>query len=93
MNKNIAILDETGTVLNIVHCHDSEQETPRLVAYTNDNPAHIGGDYVDGYFYPPQPFPSWTRSQGKWAAPVAEPTDDQAYAWDEDSGAWYPMGF
>jgi len=41
-------------------------------------------------FIPPQPFPSWTLDEQTclWEPPVAMPTDDKMYSWDEDSGSW-----
>jgi hypothetical protein len=41
-------------------------------------------------FYPPQPFSSWTLNETSclWEAPVAMPSDDKMYSWDEDAGNW-----
>jgi len=60
-----------------------------FIAYTEDNPAVIGGDYVDGYFYALQPFPSWTRSNGQWLPPVPKP--DGLYVWDEETLSWVEL--
>lgn len=89
--KTCAVLDESGVVMNIVMVPDEEAETPTLVAYTDANPAYIGGDYVGGYFYPPQPFPSWMRSQGEWMPPTPYPTDGERYYWDEATLSWVEM--
>lgn len=78
-------------VTNVIVAYDHEIETATLVTCTPDNPARIGGDYVDGYFYKPQPFPSWTRHEGKWIAPVPMPDDGANYGWDEDAQTWYPV--
>jgi hypothetical protein len=60
--------------------------------YTVDNPAYIGGDYVDGTFYAPQFFPSWTRDgKGSWNPPTPMPTDDKLYSWDESTTSWVVM--
>jgi hypothetical protein len=88
MSKNCAVISDTGIILNIVVCHNDEPETANLIAYTDTNPAYIGGDYVEGYFYPPQPYPSWTRSEGQWVAPVSMPDDGGRYQWDEDLQEW-----
>jgi hypothetical protein len=41
-------------------------------------------------FIPPQPFASWLLNEDTclWDAPVAMPTDDKKYAWDEESVSW-----
>lgn len=41
-------------------------------------------------FIPPQPFASWTLDETtcQWEAPVAYPTDDKVYTWDEETTTW-----
>lgn len=40
-------------------------------------------------FIPPQPYASWTLNEdAQWEAPVAYPTDDERYTWDEDTISW-----
>jgi len=41
-------------------------------------------------FIPPQPFASWLLNEDTclWDAPVAMPTDDKQYTWDEESVSW-----
>ena len=49
------------------------------------------GYLYDGIgFYPPQPFPSWTKNDDTylWEAPTPMPTDGLRYAWDEPSLTW-----
>jgi hypothetical protein len=51
-----------------------------------------------GYFYdetkdafiPPQPYPSWLLNENsyQWEAPIAIPTDDGLYSWDEANTLW-----
>lgn len=53
--KTMAMIDENNVVVNIVCCNDDEPESKNLITYTEDNPAYIGGDYIDGYFYPLKP--------------------------------------
>lgn len=93
MSKTMAVLSSTGIVENIVIYEDSEPETENLVTYTEENPAYIGGDYVAGCFYPPQPFDSWTRQEGKWIAPTPKPTDGFTYYWNESELAWELIDF
>lgn len=41
-------------------------------------------------FIPPQPYASWTLNEDTclWDAPVAMPTDGNAYEWDEATQSW-----
>ena len=41
-------------------------------------------------FYSPQPYPSWVLNETTWIweAPVAYPTDGEAYIWNENQGNW-----
>ena len=41
-------------------------------------------------FIPPQPYPSWTLDETtcQWQPPVAYPTDDKIYTWDEETTTW-----
>jgi hypothetical protein len=47
-------------------------------------------DEVRDAFYAPQPYPSWTLNEDSclWEAPVAYPTDDKIYTWNEDNQNW-----
>jgi len=87
MSKNVAVINsENGVVENIIIVSDDVQESETLVAYTDENPAYIGGDLVNGFFYPPKPYGSWTRLNGDWVPPVAKPEGD--WYWDESAGVW-----
>lgn len=41
-------------------------------------------------FYARRPYPSWIWNAESltWSSPVAYPTDDKAYRWDEDTMSW-----
>lgn len=56
------------------------------------NYAGIGYTYDQTHdvFYAPQPYASWTLSQTTWLwePPVAYPTDEKKYVWDEDTVSW-----
>jgi hypothetical protein len=41
-------------------------------------------------FIAPKPFASWVLDEQTclWEAPVARPTDDQVYTWDENTTSW-----
>ena len=90
--SNYAVI-KNGIVSNIVVA-DSEwadAQTDTVVEYTDTNPAYLGGDYVGGFFYSPQPFASWTRNSGVWVAPVTMPTSvekNKAWVWSETTVSW-----
>ena len=56
------------------------------------NYAGIGYNYdaTNDVFYAPQPFPSWilNNTTWLWEAPVAMPTDDKRYKWNESITNW-----
>jgi hypothetical protein len=56
------------------------------------NYAGIGYTYdsVRDAFIPPKPYNSWVLNETTclWDAPVAMPTDDKRYSWDEDTTSW-----
>ena len=41
-------------------------------------------------FIPPKPYPSWTLDEDSclWEAPVAYPSDDKMYTWNETDQQW-----
>ena len=40
-------------------------------------------------FVSPKPFASWVlNDKAQWEAPVAMPTDDKMYSWDEQNQQW-----
>jgi len=56
------------------------------------NYAGIGYTYdrTNDVFYAPQPYASWVldNTTWTWKAPVAMPTDDKRYSWDEATINW-----
>lgn len=86
MSKNVAVIGASGFVVNVKICDDDYVPEP----YEVEVPvaAWIGGDYVGGYFYPPQPFPSWTRHEGEWIPPVPRPDSLGEWQWNEDAQEW-----
>lgn len=55
------------------------------------NYAGIGYTYdaTNDYFFAPQPYPSWTLdADARWQPPVAMPTDDKMYTWNETTLSW-----
>mgnify|MGYP003121633599 CR=1 FL=1 len=47
-------------------------------------------DPVADAFYEPQPYPSWTLNTSTylWEPPVAYPTDNEKYDWNEETQNW-----
>ncbi len=47
-------------------------------------------DSVRDAFIPPQPYNSWALNEDtcQWDSPIAYPTDDLMYSWDEDTTSW-----
>jgi hypothetical protein len=56
------------------------------------NYAGIGFTYdrTRDAFIPPKPFASWLLNEDTclWDAPVAHPTDDKGYVWNEETTNW-----
>jgi len=56
------------------------------------NYAGIGYTYdlVNDCFVPPKPYPSWTLNINTclWQPPVAMPTDNKMYQWNETAQVW-----
>ena len=88
-----AVISEENSVINLIIA-DSKQIAEQVtgltcVEYTEDAPAYIGGDYVNGYLYGLQPFSSWTRDgKGSWVAPINKPDSTNSYVWDEPTLSW-----
>jgi hypothetical protein len=85
--KTYALLDENDKVLNISIADDNWDATG-WVEVPENCAAYIGGDYHLGFFYPEQPFESWTRSNGNWLPPIEKPLDGKEYFWNEVLGIW-----
>jgi hypothetical protein len=54
------------------------------------NYAGIGYTWDGTGFSAPQPYASWTLDEETylWQAPVAMPTDDKIYTWNEETTSW-----
>ena len=41
-------------------------------------------------FIPPQPFASWSLNETSclWEAPIAKPSNDKAYDWNDETQSW-----
>ena len=71
---------------------DSNEPSADQSEALRKNYAGIGFTYdrTRDAFIPPKPFSSWVLDEDTclWNAPVAYPTDGQAYQWDEDTTNW-----
>ena len=47
-------------------------------------------DQTRDAFIPPKPYNSWILNENtcQWEAPVAYPTDEQRYCWNEENQSW-----
>lgn len=90
MIKNYALI-ENNVVVNIIVADDDfiSMQSGQWIEYTDERPAYIGVELVDGILVQPKPFPSWTLdSNYDWQAPVAKPTGNNVYEWNEILQNW-----
>jgi len=86
--KNFAQLNSNNIVTNI-SVADEDWSADGWIEFTKENPAYIGGDYFEGYFYHENLYPSWKRNgTGLWIPPVPMPTDGKRYQWNESILSW-----
>lgn len=94
--KNIAVLDENNVVTNILVIDaDSFVKEVNHIEYANEDLVIIGGDYFNGKFYPPKPYPSWVRDEenSEWKAPYdIHKNNFDDIIWDEDKKEWVIIG-
>jgi hypothetical protein len=59
------------------------------------NYARVGSTFDGVGFYEPQPYPSWIKNEETyiWEAPVAYPTDNKSYTWNEETTSWDEIVF
>jgi hypothetical protein len=99
MNQEYAFI-KNNEVVNVVLFDEPSQE--ELAFFKNEfnldsivianNKTAIGGTYDGEKFWLSQPFPSWTKGESDWEAPVAYPGTDlnnlKEYYWDEETTSW-----
>lgn len=93
VSNDIATNEQAGVdFLNTLY---GTRDTWKQTSYNGNirkNFAGIGFTYdqTRDAFIPPQPYPSWTLDETtcQWEAPVAYPTDGQAYTWNETTKQW-----
>lgn len=96
--SNQDILDEKGQEseeVGIKFCSNLLGGTWLQTSYNGKirkNYAGIGYTYDEGRdaFIPAKPFASWLLDETtcQWKAPVAMPTDDKRYTWNEETKSW-----
>jgi len=87
-----------GKVVNLIVADAewaSQQDKPQeYIVYTLAMPAYMGGTYLNGMFYEPQPFSSWTMDPDspKWIPPIPRPEGALGlyFDWDESKKEWIP---
>ena len=95
---NDVLLDENGVekeALGVSFCEQIFGGSWKQTSYNGNfrkNFAVVGYSYdaTRNAFLPPRPFASWTLDEENchWQAPVAHPSDDNEYEWDETNQAW-----
>ena len=96
--SNQDILNEQGQEseeLGIKFCSNLLGGTWKQTSYNGNirkNYAGIGYTYDESRdaFIPIKPFASWLVDEptAQWKAPVAMPTDDKRYTWNEETKSW-----
>jgi len=75
-----------------VHYNQNNEPSEDQSRALRKNYAGVGYTYDSerDAFIPPQPYASWVLDEVTclWAAPVAMPTDDKQYNWDEATQSW-----
>ena len=93
VSNDIAINEQAGVdfLNNLYKTRDVWKQT----SYNGNmrkNFAAIGYTYDESRdaFISPQPYPSWILDEDTciWKAPIAVPSDDKQYSWDESSKSW-----
>jgi hypothetical protein len=93
--SNFAVV-ENGIVLNTIVANSkqiAEEVTGKTCIEFTTEPASIGHIWDGEKFYPPQPYPSWSKGPNSmWISPIPEPLFDpenpKSYNWDESTLSW-----
>lgn len=98
---NNELLDKNGEekeALGVAFCNSLLGGTWLQTSYNKNmrkNFAGIGFTYdsVRDAFIPPKPYDSWVLDEATclWKAPVAYPSDENYYEWDETNTRWVEM--
>ena len=93
VSNDIAITEQAGS--DFINKLYNTRDVWKQTSYNNNirkNFAGIGYQYdqTRDAFIPPKPFNSWILNEDTclWNAPVAMPTDDNKYTWNEQTLSW-----
>ena len=93
VSNDIATTEQEGVdfLNNLYNTRDVWKQT----SYNNNirkNFASVGYSYDQARdaFIAPKPFSSWILNEDTclWEAPIAYPTDENSYRWNEDTTSW-----
>tara|TARA_R110000772_G_scaffold208588_1_gene319177 strand:+ start:1012 stop:1356 length:345 start_codon:yes stop_codon:yes gene_type:complete len=93
VSNDIAINEQAGVdfLNNLYGTNDNWVQTYKDTILRK-NFAGIGfkHDQTRDAFIPPKPYKSWVLNETTclWEAPIAYPTDDQEYKWNETTTSW-----
>ena len=98
---NNELLDENGEekeALGVAFCKSLLGGTWLQTSYNKNMRKNFAGigftyDFVRDAFIPPKPYDSWVLDEATclWEAPVAYPSDENYYEWDETNTRWVEM--
>ena len=98
---NNELLDENGEekeALGVEFCKSLLGGTWLQTSYNKNMRKNFAGigftyDIVRDAFIPPKPYDSWVLDEATclWEAPVAYPSDENYYEWDETNTRWVEM--
>ena len=98
---NNELLDENGEekeALGVAFCKSLLGGTWLQTSYNKNMRKNFAGigftyDIVRDAFIPPKPYDSWVLDEATclWEAPVAYPSDENYYEWDETNTRWVEM--
>ena len=86
--------DEATGIKFLQNLHDNNDTYIQTSYNANFRKNYAGIDYtydkVRDAFIAPKPYPSWLLVEAtcQWESPVAYPSDDKKYTWDEDNTKW-----
>ena len=86
--SHILIRELTSTRVFPYRVDAAADDQVTLLVWATNAGATVEGETTFTVPRPPQPFPSWTWTDGRWTPPVPYPDGDAEYVWDEQSGAW-----
>jgi|TARA_R100000455_G_C6209048_1_gene77189 hypothetical protein len=98
---NNELLDENGEekeALGVAFCKNLLGGTWLQTSYNKNMRKNFAGigftyDIVRDAFIPPKPYDSWVLDEATclWKSPVAYPSDENYYEWDETNTKWVEM--